>query len=360
MYCSCVESCQIMVQDFFFTCSFSTFCPFSSLSVINHLSIWDLHLFYGILSLLFSLLFYLFPLSLPLLLLPVWALYSTSRHAGQIWIVLMYLNRHTCWEKPLLLTTACSQWADIGVSFCDWDLARDFKWDSQFSLPALSVLSSHTCTHSYLLSSDKPGQSLLSWFRCGGSLVADIKVRIKCLPVITFSWLNENYLPFTLCLLHAAQQYLTIDYGTVGLQPCMWLNPQHPEGVFYWVSSVFSVLKTCAKHSALFVCLWENHSWIPCLLPYVQEILRPALPTTSEFPVFSPASKQGESELWDREGICVCVCACEHVYVACQKSVVLVVSVVWLQLESHCTTFDLLVWWCRLTDCGGFVLLQLQ
>lgn len=184
----------------------------------------------------------LLPLSLPSLLLPVWALYSRSRHTGQIWIVLMYLNRHTRWEKPLLLTTACSQWADIGVSFCDWDLARSFGWDSRPSLLASSVLSSHTCTHSYLLSSDKPWLSLLSWFRCGGSLVADIKVRIKCLPcnhlfMVEWKLLVFHTLFTTRCTPISHSKYNALASSTSGLQPCMWLNTQHPKeytlGVFY-------------------------------------------------------------------------------------------------------------------------------
>lgn len=85
----------------------------------------------------------------------------------------------------------------------------------------------------------------------------------------------------------------------------------------------------------------ETSSSIHCPLPYVQEILRPALHTTSEFPVFSPASKQGE---WNREEITISRCWSverekerrrkvvgrkQHVF---EKSVVLVVSVVWLQL----------------------------
>lgn len=55
----------------------------------------------------------------------------------------------------------------------------------------------------------------------------------------------------------------------------------------------------------------DVNSWMPCLLPYVQEILRPALPTTSEFPVFSLGSKQGDSELWNREGITVSRSVCK-------------------------------------------------
>lgn len=47
--------------------------------------------------------------------------------ARQIWNVLMYLNQRAQLEKPVLLTTACSQLADIGVSFCEWDLATSFR-----------------------------------------------------------------------------------------------------------------------------------------------------------------------------------------------------------------------------------------
>lgn len=56
------------------------------------------------------------------------------------------------------------------------------------------------------------------------------------------------------------------------------------------------------------VCLSERcrpESTAP--LPYVQEILRPALHTTSEFPVFSPGSKQGE---WNREETTISRCWC--------------------------------------------------
>lgn len=45
--------------------------------------------------------------------------------------------------------------------------------------------------------------------------------------------------------------------------------------------------------------------------PYGQEILRPALPTTSEFPVFSPGSKQGEPRAVEQGGDhCVLLCVC--------------------------------------------------
>lgn len=202
MYCSCVESCQSAEQDFVLEewtilhmllqhllPIFLSFHHYSPLQV----GFWIL--FYVLLSLLFSLFscfFFLFwpflhlSFSSPSLCPHSFCLSelspSSSRHTGQIWIVLMYLNRHAQWEKPLLLTTACSQWADIGVSFCEWDRARAFRWDSWPGLPASSVLLSHTHTHNYLLSNDKPRQSLLGWFRCSGSLVTDIKVRIKHLP----------------------------------------------------------------------------------------------------------------------------------------------------------------------------------
>lgn len=129
------------------------------------------------------------------------------------------LNQHAPWGKPLLLTTACSQWADIGVSFCEQDLARAFRWDSWPSLPASSVLSSHTHTRSYLLSCDKPGQSLLGWFRCGGNLVTDITVRTKHLPcnhlfMVEWKLLAFHTLLTTCCtpIFHSAVQCTRQQY----------------------------------------------------------------------------------------------------------------------------------------------------
>lgn len=133
----------------------------------------------------------------------------SSRRTGQIWIGLMYLNRHAQWEKALLLTAACSQRADIGVSFCEWDLARAFKWDSWPSLPASSLFSSHTRTHSYLLCGDKPSQSLLDWFRCGGSLVTDAKVRIKHLPCHHLFMVEWKLLAFHTLFTRRCTLYLT-------------------------------------------------------------------------------------------------------------------------------------------------------
>lgn len=91
------------------------------------------------------------------------------------------------------------------------------------------------------------------------------------------------------------------------------------------------------------VCLSERcrpESTAP--LPYVQEILRPALHTTSEFPVFSPGQSKesgtgrrppslaaGVLRERERERRGKVVGRKQHVF---EKSVVLVVSVVWLQL----------------------------
>lgn len=156
----------------------------------------------------------------------------------------MYLNRHARWENPLLLTKACSQWADIGVSFCEWDLARAFRWDSWPSLPASSVLPSRTRTHSYLLSSDKPRLSLLGWFRCGGCLVTDSKVRVKHLPCNHLFMDECSLLAFhtvftTHCTPISHPLYVALS-STTGLQPCMWLNRTTSRKniwriFFYWI-----------------------------------------------------------------------------------------------------------------------------
>lgn len=147
----------------------------------HHYSLLHPYLSYSLCSFFSSLFSYLFfYLSFSSLFLPLWALSPWVQADWTDFDCVMYLNRHAEWEKPLLLTTGRSQRADIGVSFCEWDLARAFRSDSWPSVLASSLLSSHTHIRTSICSTAiSPDSHFFTDFRYRGTCVTDIKVRIK-------------------------------------------------------------------------------------------------------------------------------------------------------------------------------------
>lgn len=182
--------------------------------------------------------------------LAAWTPSTSSRHTGQIWIVLMCLNRHTQWEKPLLLTAARGQPADIGVSFCEWKPNRSLQIRQ---LERSTCIISFLVAHVYmacLFGSDKPGQPLLGLFRCRGSLLTAIKVTLKHLPCNHFDTV-ECWAFLSLftshCALTSHSLYHALNSRTVEIQPCLWLFYRILYCLFVcWFSFSYGYLLLCA------------------------------------------------------------------------------------------------------------------